>query len=286
MDLNLKGKVALITGASRGIGRAVAEALGAEGCDLVLTSRTARDLDAVKASIEKQNKVTVRTVAADLSDSVTVGRLTNDFPAIDILINNAGAIPGGQLAEIDETRWRVAWDLKVFGTINMTRAFYPLIKARGGGVIINVIGNAALTRDPEYICGATANAGLTAFTESLGSTSLRDGIRVNAVSPGPTATDRLVETREQEGAGAARRSQALAGAVHLRAWRPHRRAGRDRIDGCVPRVAEIQLHQRSSDYARCRRVVAWRIILTAWRFPRCCAVHRRSGCRARAQSKA
>ena len=167
MDLNLKGKIALITGASRGIGRAVAEALGAEGCDLVLTSRTARDLDAVKASIEKQNKVTVRTVAADLSDSVTVGRLTNDFPAIDILINNAGAIPGGQLAEIDETRWRVAWDLKVFGTINMTRGFYPLIKARGGGVIINVIGNAALTRDPEYICGATANAGLTAFTESL-----------------------------------------------------------------------------------------------------------------------
>ena len=102
MDLNLKGKIALITGASRGIGRAVAEALGAEGCDLVLTSRTARDLDAVKAAIEKQNKVTVRTVAADLSDSVTVSRLTKDFPAIDILINNAGAIPGGQLAEIDE----------------------------------------------------------------------------------------------------------------------------------------------------------------------------------------
>ena len=192
MDLNLKCKLALISGASRGIGRAVAEELAAEGCDLVLTSRTAADLDAVKAAVEKQNKVTVRTVAADLSDSNTVNRLAKEFPAIDILINNAGAIPGGQLAEIDEARWRTAWDLKVFGTINMTRAFYPLMKARGGGVIINVIGNAALTRDPEYICGATANAGLTAFTESLGSTSLRDGIRINAVSPGPTATGRLV----------------------------------------------------------------------------------------------
>ena len=145
MDLNLKGKLALISGASRGIGRAVAEELGAEGCDLVLTSRTAADLDAVKAAVEKQNKVTVRTVAADLSDSATVSRLAKEFPAIDILINNAGAIPGGQLAEIDEARWRAAWDLKVFGTINMTRAFYPLMKARGGGVIINVIGNAALT---------------------------------------------------------------------------------------------------------------------------------------------
>src|SRR4029079_12363282 len=114
-----------------------------------------------------------------------------ELPAIDILINNAGAIPGGQLAEIDEARWRAAWDLKVFGTINMTRAFYPLMKARGGGVIINVIGNAALTRDPEYICGATANAGMTAVTESLGSASLRDVMRINAVRPGPTATGRL-----------------------------------------------------------------------------------------------
>ncbi len=192
MDLNLKGKLALITGASRGIGRAVAEALGAEGCDLVLTSRTAADLDAAKAAIEKQRKVSVHTIAADLSESSTVARLAKDFPAIDILINNAGAIPGGQLPEIDEVRWRAAWDLKVFGTINMTRAFYPLMKAHGGGVIINVIGNAARTRDPEYICGVTANAGLTAFTQSLGSTSLRDGIRINAVSPGPTATDRLV----------------------------------------------------------------------------------------------
>ena len=196
-------------------------------------------------------------------------RLAKDFPDVDILVNNAGAIPGGQLAEIDEARWRAAWDLKVFGTINMTRAFYPLMKARGGGVIINVIGNAALTRDPEYICGATANAGLTAFTESLGSTSLRDGIRINAVSPGPTATDRLVglaSKKAQDRFGDPKRWPELFTSVPRR---PRRRAGRDRFDGGVPGVAEIQLHQRRGDHPRCRRVVARRIVLKVLEILRC-----------------
>jgi 3-oxoacyl-[acyl-carrier protein] reductase len=192
MDLNLTGKLALITGASRGIGRAVAETLATEGCNLVLVSRTAADLDAVRADIEKQAEVNICTVATNLADSANVARLATDFPTVDVLVNNAGAIPGGTLFEVDEARWRTAWDLKVLGTINMSRAFYPLMKMRGGGVIINVIGNAARTHDPDYICGVTGNAGLTAFTESLGSSSARDGIRVNGVSPGPTATDRLV----------------------------------------------------------------------------------------------
>ena len=192
MDLNLKGFTALITGGSRGIGRAVADVLAAEGCDLVLTSRSAADLETARAAIEAHSAVKVRTFAADLADSATVARLAAEFPAVDILVNNAGAIPGGSLVAIDEAAWRTAWDLKVFGTVNMTRAYYPLMKARGGGVIINVIGNAALTRNPDTICVATANAGLTAFTQSLGSTSLDDGIRVNAVSPGATATDRQI----------------------------------------------------------------------------------------------
>ena len=206
MDLNLKGKVALISGASRGIGRAVAEELAAEGCDLVLTSRTAADLDAVKAAVEKQIKVTIHTVAADLSNSATVNRLARDFPAIDILINNAGAIPGGQLAEIDETRWRAAWDLKVFGTINMTRAFYPLMKARGGGVIINVIGNAALTRDPEYICGATANAGTHRVHGIARQHQLARRHPHQRRQPRTNSDRPAGRTREQEGTGTARRS--------------------------------------------------------------------------------
>jgi NAD(P)-dependent dehydrogenase (short-subunit alcohol dehydrogenase family) len=162
MDLNLGGKLALITGGSRGIGRAVGEALAAEGCSLVLVSRRSADLDIARSQIEGRYNVSVRTDAADLGDSTNVARLARLFPDVDILVNNAGAIPGGTLFDVDEARWRTAWDLKVLGTINMTRAFYPLMKARGGGAIINVIGNAARNpHDPDYICGVTGNAGLT-----------------------------------------------------------------------------------------------------------------------------
>ncbi len=192
MDLNLAGQTALITGGSRGIGRAIAEELASEGCHCVLVSRNAADLRAACEAIEGRFGVKVQIEALDLSESGAIAVLTQKHPGIDILVNNAGAIPGGALAEIDEARWRKAWDLKVMGTINMTRAYYPLMKSRGGGAIVNIIGNAARARDPNYICGVTGNAGLTAFTEAIGSVSLHDNIRVNGVSPGPTATDRLV----------------------------------------------------------------------------------------------
>ena len=192
MDLKLAGKTALITGGSKGIGRATAEVLAGEGCNVILVSRSAENLEAAKSAIVQKANVRVDTVAADLAESRNVDRLAQSFPGIDILVNNAGAIPGGNLAEIDETRWRAAWDLKVFGYVNMCRAFYALMKARGSGVIVNVIGAAADTRDPEYICGVAGNASLQAFTQALGSVSARDGIRVLAISPGPVMTDRLV----------------------------------------------------------------------------------------------
>ena len=147
--------------------------LAAEGCHLVLVARSSDDLARVKESIARKANVSVQTMSADLSNSANVTRLAREFPDIDILVNNAGAIPGGKLLDIDEATWRVAWDLKVFGYINMCRAFYALMKARQAGVIINVIGNAAQTHDPDYICGVTGNAALTAFTQSLGSVSVR-----------------------------------------------------------------------------------------------------------------
>jgi hypothetical protein len=193
MDLKFPGKTALITGASKGIGRAAAEGLAQEGCNVILVSRTAVDLAAAKESIaRKADKVRIDTFAADLSDSHSVDRLAAEFPHVDILVNNAGAIPGGTLLDIEERTWRRAWDLKVFGYINMCRAFYALMKARGSGVIINVTGNAAQTHDPEYICGVAGNAALTAFSQSLGSVSPQDGIRVISVNPGPVETERLV----------------------------------------------------------------------------------------------
>ena len=192
MDLKLAGKTALITGGSKGIGRATAEIFAAEGCNVIIVSRGAENLAAAKSSIVQKTNVRVDTVAADLSDSANVDKLAKDYPNIDILVNNAGAIPGGTLLDVSETTWRKAWDLKVFGYINMCRAFYALMKARKAGVIINVVGNAADTHDPEYICGVAGNAALTAFTQSLGCVSAKDGIRVVALSPGPVETDRLV----------------------------------------------------------------------------------------------
>ena len=102
MDLRLAGKSALITGASKGIGRAAAERLAIEGCDVVLVSRTAADLAAAKAAIALKSKVQIDTVAADLSHGSAVAQLVRDFPMIDILVNNAGAIPGGSLLDVDE----------------------------------------------------------------------------------------------------------------------------------------------------------------------------------------
>jgi 3-oxoacyl-[acyl-carrier protein] reductase len=197
MNLGLEGKMALITGASKGIGRATGEMLAAEGCNLVLVARTAADLDAVKASIASNAEVSVETVVSDLALSPNVDHLVERFPDVDILINNAGAIPGGTLLQVDEATWRRAWDLKVFGYINMCRAFYAAMKARGSGVIINVVGNASQTHDPQYICGVAGNAALAAFSQSLGSTSAADGIRIVAVNPGPVATERLVNLFRQ-----------------------------------------------------------------------------------------
>ena len=192
MDLHLEGKNVLITGGSKGIGRAAAEILASEGCNLVLVARTQKDLDAVKSALLAKFNTRVETVAADLSDGRNIDRLVKEFPDINILVNNAGAIPGGNLIEIDEPKWRAAWDLKVYGYINMCRAYYARMKAKQSGVIVNVIGAAAQTRDPGYICGVAGNAALAAFSQSLGHASVQDGVRVVAIHPGPVATDRLV----------------------------------------------------------------------------------------------
>lgn len=192
MNLELGGRKALVTGASKGIGRAVARLLAAEGCDLVLASRTAADLDSVRDEVRAQHNVAVSTAPIDLSQGESARRLARDFPEIDILVNNAGAIPGGTVEEIDEARWRQAWDLKVFGYINLTRAYFTLMKARGRGVIVNVIGSAGERLDAAYIAGSAGNASLMAFTRALGAAAPAAGLRVVGINPGPVATDRLV----------------------------------------------------------------------------------------------
>ena len=183
MDLNLKGKRVLVTGASKGIGRACAELLTADGCTVLGASRNIEP-----GPLSKQADLSVRGVAETLS--AWAGEL-------DILVNNAGAIPGGDLQRVDEETWRRAWDLKVFGYINLTRAVYARMKARGRGVIVNILGNAGERLNAAYIAGSTANAGLMAFTRTLGGVSHAEGIRVVGINPGPVATDRLLSLYKQ-----------------------------------------------------------------------------------------
>jgi NAD(P)-dependent dehydrogenase (short-subunit alcohol dehydrogenase family) len=189
MDLHLQGKTALITGASQGIGRETALVLAQEGCNLVLVSRDAQRLNDLAETIRSQHGVSVSVVAADLSSTGEVERVAASVDGIDVLVNNAGAIPPGTLQEIDDRQWRDAWDLKVFGYINLTRSLYANLKERQG-VVVNIIGAGGESFNPGYIAGAAGNAGLMAFTRALGKSAAGDRMRVVGINPGPVSTPR------------------------------------------------------------------------------------------------
>lgn len=192
MDLRLDGKTVLITGASQGIGAGLAKAFAEEGCHLHLTARNVDNLTAVKSEIaEHFPAVTVTLHPCDLTRPGACEELAEAVGDVDILVNNAGVIPSGTLFDVDEAKWRAGWELKVFGYINLCRLYYPRMKAAGGGVIINNIGNGGEISDPRYIAGAVGNASLMAFTRALGGSSLDDNIRVVGVNPGPVDTDRI-----------------------------------------------------------------------------------------------
>ena len=204
MDLNLENKNVLITGASKGIGLACAKEFAAEGCNLHLVSRTEEDLLTAKNQIETENSVNITVYPLDLSRSSDVDTLAKKCSNIDILINNAGAIPAGNIEAIDEHTWREAWDLKVFGYINMTRRFYPLIKDNGGGVIMNIIGLAGVRVDRNYIAGSAGNASIIGFTNAMGAHALDEGMRVLGVCPGAVQTERIttmLKTRAKDEKG-------------------------------------------------------------------------------------
>ncbi|GAB2546834.1 SDR family oxidoreductase [Nocardia heshunensis] len=153
-------------------------------------------MDELGAELRGEHGVRVVTHPVDLRSAAELEQLATAASEADILVNNAGDIPAGTLAAVDAETWRHAWDLKVFGYIDLSRRVYAAMKERGRGVIVNVIGSAGERPDAEYIAGSTGNAALMAFTRALGSRSPRDGIRVVGINPGPVATARITKLIE------------------------------------------------------------------------------------------
>ena len=192
MDLELGGKSAIVTGASKGIGKAVAEVLAAEGASLHLVSRTEADLNAVRDDLNARFGAQATVHALDLSDEADVAKLVAAAGDCDILVNNAGAIPAGDLTRLDNATIKDAWDLKVFGFVGLIREIYPRMCERGDGAIVNVIGMAGERPRAGYIAGSMGNAALMQLTRALGAESLDHGVRVVGINPGPIETERLV----------------------------------------------------------------------------------------------
>ena len=191
MDLGLKGRQALITGAAKGIGRAIAERLAAEGCNLVLLGRGKDALEALARDLSASGICSAKGIEVDLSDSEKVDALSREYFGVDIVVNNAGAIPGGTIHDVDFGTWRKAWDGKIFGYVAVMRAFLRHMESRRSGVILNIIGAAGERPNAEYAAGAAGNAALMALTRALGAKSPSQGVRIVGINPGPILTERL-----------------------------------------------------------------------------------------------
>lgn len=197
MDLQLTGKRVLVTGASKGIGLACADIFAAEGALVTLVARDPARLDAAAASLRAKYQGPIETITADLSKAAAREALAPRLAAIDILINNAGAIPGGGLLDMSMERWEEAWALKVMGYIHLTKLALAPMKERGSGVIVNVIGMAGRSPRYGYICGGTGNAALMAFTSAVGGKAQEWGVRVFGINPAATRTDRIISLSMQ-----------------------------------------------------------------------------------------
>ena len=188
MDLQLAGKTALITGGSAGIGLACARMLVAEGVHVAVAARDAGRLAAAAETLG------VVTISADLAQAAEVERTAREaaeaLGRIDILINCAGSAMGGPFLELPDSAFLDAWTLKLLGYIRMTRAVVPAMIARRDGRIVNIVGGAARTPIPAFLTGSTGNAALINFTRGVSKELAPHNVRINAISPGTTQTER------------------------------------------------------------------------------------------------
>lgn len=187
-DYGISGSRAVVGGGSSGIGLAIAKALAAQGCILHLIARDANKLAHAKNEIVEQFRTDVEIHAIDFADSAALENLISDLPAVDILVNNGAAAPSGSIETISDTKWREAWDRKVFSYIAMTRATVRKMYKQKSGVIINIIGGGIVNKY-DYVCGTTGNAALVALTNAVGSRSTDYNVRVIGINPTSTRTE-------------------------------------------------------------------------------------------------
>ncbi len=196
MNLQLNGTHVLITGGSKGIGLACAYAFLAEGARVSLVSRSAEHLERARTElIGEWPGATVHTEAADLKDPVQAQAALDSAEAalgpVDVLVNSAGAARRTPADELLPQDWRDAMDAKFFTYVNMMNPVGHRMRARGQGCIVNVIGAGGKVASPSHLPGGAANAALMLATSGLASALGPKGIRVNAVNPGATHTERL-----------------------------------------------------------------------------------------------
>jgi NAD(P)-dependent dehydrogenase (short-subunit alcohol dehydrogenase family) len=196
----LEGKIAIVTGASRGIGRAIALQLARDGATVVLAARTEGDLAKVAAEI-KSTGAKATTVAGDLRDpgapAVLVKAALDRQGAIDIVVNNAGATKRGDFFELTDADWADGFALKLLGAVRLTRAAWPHLKSRRGSVL-NIIGAGGRTPSAEFTIGGSVNGACLSFTKAVAEIGIRDGVQVNAINPGRIKTDRFQQTLAAE----------------------------------------------------------------------------------------
>jgi len=194
MDLGLKGKVALVTGGSKGIGKAVAHGLAEEGARVAICARGQIDLDRAVGDLAKSTGSEVFAVAGDLTTESGVKKIVDatiaKFGRIDILVNNAGAAPGGLLLDLTEEDWQQALQLKFMGFVRCMKAVIPYMLKQGRGRIVNVVGNDGVKPIGIELTPSAANAADLAVTVALAEQYGRNNICINAVNPGPVATER------------------------------------------------------------------------------------------------